>query len=258
MEDFLLFALVGFLAQTVDGALGMAYGVISSTVLLSFGVPPATASASVHAAEVFTTAASASSHAVNRNVNWKLFAPLALGGCLGGALGAFVLTSIDGDAIKPFIVGYLAAMGALILYRAWRSHAPRPFPVKYTGPLGLVGGFMDAIGGGGWGPTVTSAMVGVGEAPRISIGTANTAEFFVTSTISAAFLASLLSGHWEEADGFASHAGSVLGLIVGGLLAAPLAGYVVRVVPVKVLTWAVGLLVLSLAAYQGARLAGLV
>jgi uncharacterized protein len=257
MEDFLLFAVVGFLAQIVDGALGMAYGVISSTVLLSFGVPPAAASASVHAAEVFTTAASAGSHAVNRNVNWKLFAPLAFGGCIGGALGAFVLTSIDGAAIKPFIVAYLAAMGALILYRAWRSRSPRPFPVKYSGPLGLVGGFLDAVGGGGWGPTVTSAMVGAGEQPRLSVGTANTAEFFVTSTISAAFLASLLSGHWEEAE-LTSHAGSVLGLILGGLLAAPFAGYVVRVVPVKVLTWGVGVLVLSLAAYQGARLAGLV
>ena len=126
MEDFLLFALVGFLAQAVDGALGMAYGVISSTVLLGFGVPPATASASVHAAEVFTTAASAGSHAVNRNVNWKLFAPLAVGGCLGGALGAFVLTSVDGDRLKPFITAYLALMGAVI---------PRPGLERGVAPL---------------------------------------------------------------------------------------------------------------------------
>jgi len=256
MEEFLLFAAVGFLAQAVDGALGMAYGVISSTVLLGFGVPPATASASVHAAEVFTTAASAGSHAVNRNVNWKLFAPLAIGGCLGGAIGAFVLTSIDGDVVKPFITAYLALMGAMILYRAWRAREPRKFPLKYSGPLGLVGGFLDAVGGGGWGPTVTTAMVGAGAEPRISIGTANTAEFFVTSTISAAFLAALLSGHWAEAD-VASHAASVAGLIVGGLLAAPLAGYIVRFVPVRVLTYAVGVVVLFLAGYQTARLTGL-
>ncbi|MFC3077526.1 sulfite exporter TauE/SafE family protein [Phenylobacterium terrae] len=257
MDDFLLFAFVGFLAQAVDGALGMAYGVISSTVLLSFGVPPATASASVHAAEVFTTAASAGSHAVNRNVNWKLFAPLAAGGCVGGALGAFVLTSIDGDLLKPFITGYLALMGLAILYRAWRSREPRRFPVKYSGPLGLVGGFLDAVGGGGWGPTVTTAMVGVGAEPRVSIGTANTAEFFVTSTISAAFLAALLSGHWEQAEGLTSHAASVAGLIFGGLLAAPLAGFIVRILPVRVLTYAVGIVVVGLAGYQTARLAGL-
>lgn len=257
MEDFLLFAMVGFLAQIVDGALGMAYGVISSTVLLSLGVPPASASASVHAAEVFTTAASAGSHAVNRNVNWKLFAPLAAGGCVGGGLGAFVLTSVDGEAMKPFIVVSLCAMGLLILYRAWRSTRARAFPLKYSPPLGLIGGFLDAVGGGGWGPTVTSAMVGAGAEPRISVGTANAAEFFVTSTISAAFLAALLSGHWEQAEGLASHATSVLGLIVGGLLAAPLAGFVIRHAPPRPLTFAVGGLVVLLAAYQGARFAGL-
>lgn len=257
MEDFLLFAAVGFLAQAVDGALGMAYGVISSTVLLSFGVSPATASASVHAAEVFTTAASAGSHAVNRNVNWKLFAPLAFGGCVGGALGAFVLTSIDGDVLKPFITGYLALMGAAILYRAWRARSPRAFPAKHSGPLGVVGGFLDAVGGGGWGPSVTTAMVGAGVEPRISIGTANTAEFFVTSTISAAFLAALLSGHWSDAEALTSHAAAVGGLIVGGLLAAPLAGYIVRVIPPRTLTYAVGAVVLVLAGYQTARLTGL-
>ena len=258
MEDFLLFALVGFLAQAVDGALGMAYGVISSTVLLGFGVPPATASASVHAAEVFTTAASAGSHAVNRNVNWKLFAPLAVGGCLGGALGAFVLTSIDGDRLKPFITAYLAVMGAVILFRAWKGASRHSFRAQLSGPLGVIGGFLDAIGGGGWGPTVTSAMVGSGSDPRISVGTANTAEFFVTSTISAAFLAALLSGHWAEAEGWTSHAAAVGGLIVGGLAAAPLAGYIVKIAPVRVLTIAVGVLVLLLAAYQTARLAGVV
>jgi uncharacterized membrane protein YfcA len=256
VHDFLIFLFVGFLAQIVDGALGMAYGVISSTVLLSFGVPPATASASVHAAEVFTTAASAGSHAVNRNVNWKLFAPLALGGCVGGGLGAFLLASMDGAVLKPFITGYLALMGVVILYRAWRAARPSHFPVKWSGPLGLVGGFLDAVGGGGWGPTVTSAMVGSGAEPRISIGTTNTAEFFVTSTISATFLAALISGHWRDADGLANHAASVAGLILGGLVAAPLAGRIVKVVPVRTLTFAVGVLVLALASYQTARLVG--
>lgn len=256
MEDLLLFALVGFLAQIVDGSLGMAYGVISSTVLLSFGVPPATASASVHAAEVFTTAASAGSHAVNRNVNWKLFAPLALGGVVGGAAGAFLLTSISGDAIKPFITAYLAVMGLVIIWRAWRGGRARAFPLKLSPPLGLLGGFLDAVGGGGWGPTVTTTLVGAGDDPRTSIGTANVAEFFVTSAISAAFLTALLSGHWDNADGLVEHAWAVGGLILGGLAAAPLAGYVVRIVPMRPLTFAVGGLVLLVAGYQTGRLFG--
>ena len=254
MDDFLIFLLVGFLAQMVDGALGMAYGVISSTVLLSFGVPPAMASASVHAAEVFTTAASAGSHAVNKNVNWKLFVPLALGGVVGGVLGAFVLTSIDGNLLKPWITLYLAIMGGVIIWRATRELRERVFPTALCGPLGLVGGFFDAIGGGGWGPTVATTMVGTGQDPRISIGTTNTAEFFVTSAISATFLTALLTGHWQNAEGISSHAMAVLGLVVGGLIAAPLAGVIARIAPRRVLTYGVGAVVLLSAGYQALRL----
>ena len=256
MEDFLLFALVGFLAQAVDGALGMAYGVVSSTVLISVGVPPAAASASVHAAEVFTTAASAGSHAWHRNVNWKLFAPLVVGGCIGGALGAFVLTSIDGSVLKPWIAGYLAVMGGVILWRALKGPAPRLFPVRFSGPLGFFGGLFDAIGGGGWGPTVATAMVGAGGDPRTSIGTTNTAEFFVTATISATFLAALLTGRWADAGDLADHAMAVAGLVAGGLVSAPLAGLMVKMAPQRILTGAVGVLVTGLAGYQAARLAG--
>lgn len=254
MDDFLLFLLVGFLAQMVDGALGMAYGVISSTVLLSFGVPPATASASVHAAEVFTTAASAGSHTVNKNVNWKLFAPLALGGVIGGGAGAFLLTSIDGDAIRPWITAYLAVMGLVIIWRATRQTRERLFPRRFAGPLGLAGGFFDAIGGGGWGPTVTTTLVGSGQDPRVSIGTTNTAEFFVTSAVSATFLVALLTGHWEEADGLAAHAASVAGLVLGGLVAAPFAGVIARIAPRRALTYGVGAIVLLSAGYQALRL----
>ena len=256
MEDFLLFALVGFLAQAVDGALGMAYGVVSSTVLISVGVPPAAASASVHAAEVFTTAASAGSHAWRRNVNWKLFAPLAVGGCIGGALGAFVLTSIDGSMLKPWIAGYLAVMGGVILWRALKGPAPRLFPVRYSGPLGFFGGLFDAIGGGGWGPTVATAMVGAGGDPRTSIGTTNTAEVLVTSTISATFLAAILTGHWADAGNLGDHAMAVAGLVAGGLVSAPLAGLMVSLAPQRILTGAVGVLVTCLAGYRAARLAG--
>ena len=254
MEDLVLFALVGFAAQLVDGALGMAYGVVSSTVLLAFGVPPAAASASVHAAEVFTTAASAGSHAWHRNVNWRLFALLAVGGVIGGILGAFVLTSIDGDLIKPWIVIYLALMGALILWRAWRGTGEKRVSSKWPVPLGLFGGFVDAIGGGGWGPTVTSTLVGSGANPRQAIGTANTAEFLVTVAISGTFVWALVSGHWKEAKDITDHAWAVGGLILGGLLAAPLAGWVTKIVPVKVLSWVVGAVVMLLAVYQAARL----
>ena len=254
MEDFLLFLVVGFLAQMVDGALGMAYGAISSTVLLSFGVPPATASASVHAAEVFTTAASAGSHTVNKNVNWKLFAPLALGGVVGGGAGAFLLTSIDGDAIRPWITAYLAIMGLVIIWRATRQTRERLFPRRFAGPLGLAGGFFDAIGGGGWGPTVTTTLVGSGQDPRVSIGTTNTAEFFVTSAVSATFLVALLTGHWQEAEGIATHATAVAGLVLGGLVAAPFAGVVARLAPRRTLTYGVGAVVLLSAGYQALRL----
>lgn len=131
MEDsFLLFMGVGFLAQLVDGALGMAYGVVSSTVLLSFGVTPAAASASVHAAELFTTAASAGSHVYHRNVNWRLFKILAPAGVVGGLAGTYLLTTFDGDILKPFVAAYLAFMGAYILYRAYtmRSRSVTTLP----------------------------------------------------------------------------------------------------------------------------------
>lgn len=250
----LLFVLVGFAAQLVDGALGMAYGVISSTVLLAFGVPPAAASASVHAAEVFTTAASATSHIAHRNVNWRLFIPLTLAGAVGGGLGAYVLTSVDGGTVKPFVVAYLAVMGAFILYRAWRNGPTPGMRLRWTAPLGLVGGFLDSVGGGGWGPTVTSALVGSGSAPRQAIGTANTAEFFVASAISAAFLVALLTGHWQSAGGLRQHVTAVAGLILGGVAAAPFAGLVVRKAPARGMTWAVGLIVVALAAWQGVQL----
>lgn len=254
MDTFFLFLLVGILAQAVDGALGMAYGVISSSVLLALGVPPATASASVHAAEVFTTAASSTSHIVHRNIEWRLFLPLAVAGVIGGVLGAYVLAGVEGDVIKPFIVLYLAIIGVYILWRAGHDIKPRRLPGWMPAPFGLIGGFLDAVGGGGWGPTVTTTLVGSGQDPRASIGTTNTAEFFVTSAISATFLAALLTGHWDQAEGVATHAMAVLGLILGGLIAAPFAGIIARIAPRRVLTYGVGAVVLLSAGYQALRL----
>lgn len=259
MDTFLLFLMVGLLAQAVDGALGMAYGVISSSVLLAFGVPPSVASASVHGAEVFTTGASATSHALHKNVEWRLFVPLAVAGVVGGVLGAYVLSGIEGDVIKPFIVAYLALMGVYILWRATRNAAPRRIRPRWAvAPLGLIGGFMDAVGGGGWGPTVSSAMVGAGQEPRRAIGTVNTAEFFLTVAISATFVWALLTGHWADAGGLENHVSAVAGLVVGGLIAAPFAGLITKKVPQRALTYAVGGLLLMLSLFQGLQLAGVV
>lgn len=249
--EFFIFAAVGFFAQIVDGALGMAYGVVSSTMLLAFGVPPATASASVHAAEMFTTAASATSHVSHRNVNWRLFWRLAPAGIVGGVLGTYVLTAIDGAVLRPFVTVYLGLLGVYILYRAFRLRAAYKEP--RTGlvlPLGVAGGFVDAAGGGGWGPIVTSSLIGSGGAPRYVVGTVNTVEFFLTTAVSVAFITALLTGHWEEAEGIDRYIWSVAGLVVGGILAAPLAGFVVRMIPAQRLMMLVGTLVMALAIFQ--------
>ncbi len=249
--EFFIFAAVGFFAQIVDGALGMAYGVVSSTMLLAFGVPPAAASASVHAAEMFTTAASATSHVSHRNVNWRLFWRLAPAGIVGGVLGTYLLTAIDGAVLRPFVTIYLGLLGVYILYRAFRIRAAYKEP--RTGlvlPLGVAGGFVDAAGGGGWGPIVTSSLIGSGGAPRYVVGTVNTVEFFVTTAVSVAFITALLTGHWADAEGIDQHLWSVAGLVVGGVLAAPLAGFVVRIIPPQRLMMLVGTLVMALACFQ--------
>jgi len=251
--DFWLFAAVGFAAQLVDGALGMAYGVISTSVLLSLGVTPANASASVHAAKVFTGAASGASHIYHRNIDWRLLALLSGGGVLGGVVGAYVLTSVPGEAVKPYVVGWLFLMGLVILYRAWKQTRPKVFSWRSPFPLGLVGGFFDAIGGGGWGPVVTSSLLGAGADPRKAIGTTNAAEMFVAIATSGAFLGSLLSGHWET-EGLRGLMWSLGGLIAGGVVAAPLAGWMTKVLPLRMLTWIVGWLVVALAIWQGVGL----
>ena len=241
---------MGLIAQLVDGAMGMAYGVISSSVLMALGVPPATASASIHAAEVFTTAATATSHMAHRNVNWRLFFPLAAAGVVGGVLGVTLLTGIPGETVKPFVAGYLAIVGVYILIRAVRDIRPRHLNRAWTVPIGTAGGFLDALGGGGWGPVVSSTMVGAGVAPRRAIGTVGASEFLVTCTISAAFVYALLSGRWEEAGDLREYAAAVGGLVVGGLIAAPFAGWIVKRVPARAMTWAVGVIILLLSGYQ--------
>lgn len=248
--DFWIFALVGVLAQLVDGALGMGYGVVSSTVLLSLGVPPASVSASVHAAKAFTGAASAASHTAYRNVDGKLLLALSVGGVVGGAIGAYVLTAVDGNLIKPFVIAWLGIMGLIIVYRAWKGTRPKVVPNTRPIGLGLIGGFFDSVGGGGWGPVVTSTLLGAGADPRKAIGTTNTAEFFVAVAISSAFLSALLTGGWEG-EGLADLKWSILGLIAGGIVAAPFAGWTTKVLPIRALTWATGILIVVLAIWQG-------
>lgn len=248
--EFVLFLAVGFLAQLVDGALGMAYGVVSATILLAFGVPPSHTSASVHAAEVFTTAASGGSHIWNRNVDWQLVRQLAPAGIFGGVLGTFVLTGIDGNVIKPFVTAYLAIIGVVILFKSIRAFPQRPVSGRVVIPLGVVGGFVDSVGGGGWGPVVTSSLLGSGGHPRLIIGSVNTVEFLVTISVSLTFLLALITGHWSDAGDLTQHLAAVGGLIVGGVAAAPLAGYMVRIVPARQLTAIVGVLIMTLAAYQ--------
>lgn len=250
MSDFLLFLAVGFLAQLVDGALGMAYGIVSSTVLLSFGVAPAAASASVHTAELFTTAASGTAHLANRNVDWKLFWRLVPLGILGGVLGTYVLTSISGSILRPYVGAYLAVIGVYLLVRSFRKIPSKPVSPTTSMPLAACGGFLDAVGGGGWGPIVTSGLLGAGGQPRYVIGTVNTAEFLVTLSVSLTFVFALVTGHWEEAGDLTTHGLAILGLIVGGVAAAPFAGVIVRRIPETALLRIVGLLVCGLAITQ--------
>lgn len=250
MWDFLIFAMVGFVAQAVDGALGMAYGVISSTVLLSAGVAPAHASAAVHGAELFTTAASGSAHLYHRNIDWRLLVRLAPFGILGGVLGAYVLTSFDGDVIKPFVTAYLAILGVWLVVRSFRKIPSRPVSSRVVAPLGAVGGFLDAAGGGGWGPVVTTGLLGAGGAPRYVIGTVNTTEFLIALSVSLSFVFALVTGHWDDAGELTDHAAAVAGLVGGGLLAAPFAGWFTKSIPETVLLRLVGGLILLLAGFQ--------
>jgi uncharacterized membrane protein YfcA len=251
---FGLFLLVGFFAQLVDGAVGMAYGVISSSVLLAFGVPPAQASATIHAAECFTTGASGASHLAHRNVDWRLFFRLAPAGVIGGVVGAYLLTQFDATFIKALVIAYLGLLGVFMMWRALREPKEEPPHLNHVAPIGLVGGFLDASGGGGWGPIVTSTLLGHGHTPRYVIGSVNSAEFVVTLAISITFLWTFLTGHLVLEGGVAVGSASLAGLIAGGLIAAPLAGYVTKIAPGRLLLGAAALLVMALSVWQGITL----
>ncbi|PKO17663.1 MAG: hypothetical protein CVU39_04055 [Chloroflexi bacterium HGW-Chloroflexi-10] len=236
--NFWVLVLVGFFAQLIDGSLGMAYGVSSNSFLLGVGVPPAAASASVHTAEVFTTAISGISHWRLGNIDKRMVWGLLIPGVIGGALGAYILTNLDGNVVKPYIAIYLLIMGIRILFKAFnlpQFHEKEAKPALLI-PLGLAGGTFDAIGGGGWGPIVTSTLISAGHTPRKTIGSVNFSEFFVTLTTAVTFLITIGITHWKV----------VLGLILGGILAAPLGALLTKKVSPKVIMMIVGFLIILL------------
>ena len=240
--DLLPFIAIGFTAQMIDGALGMAFGVTTQTLLVSaMGVPPASASASVHLVEMFTTGASGLSHMWQRNVDWGLFRRLVPFGVLGGVTGAYLLSNIDASAARPFVMLYLTGIGFYLLWRAIRLSQPKFADPKYTSPLALAGGFLDAAGGGGWGPVVTSNLLIQGGDPRKIIGTVNTAEFLLTLSISITFLLTL---------GVAAFTFITAGLIVGGVVAAPFGAMLASRVQPRTLLLMVSLVLIVTSAYS--------
>jgi hypothetical protein len=231
---------VGFVAQLIDGALGMAYGLVSTSFLLALGVPPAAASAAVHTAEMFTTGASGAAHAWRGNVDWSLVWRLAPAGIAGGIVGAFAVSYLPIAVIKPIVSAYLLAMGVFVVWLALRGRMAPPAEPKGVRRLGLVGGFLDAAGGGGWGPIVTTTLLGRGHAPRSAVGSVSMSEFLVTMAISASFFLALGGIRWTD----------IAGLLVGGLIAAPIAAFAVNVARPRLLLGCIGCFVVSLAAWQ--------
>ncbi|QMU31494.1 sulfite exporter TauE/SafE family protein [Adhaeribacter radiodurans] len=229
----------GFLAQLIDGTLGMAYGVSCSTLLLTFGLSPAVASASVHTAEVFTTGVSGLSHLFLQNVNRTLFFKLVIPGVLGAVIGAYLISEVlDGNTIKPYISGYLLLMGSLILVKSFRSRSGEE-RVRRVSLLGLSGGLLDAVGGGGWGPIVTSNLIFQGKTPQETIGTVNTAEFFVAFFSTIVFLLLVGLDSWKI----------VLALILGGILAAPVGAVLAKKARPKTMMRLVGIVIMLVSGY---------
>ncbi|QTY26983.1 sulfite exporter TauE/SafE family protein [Flavobacterium sp. CS20] len=239
-STFFWFLLAGFLAQMVDGALGMAYGVTSNSVLLGFGLSPRLASATVHTAEVFTTGVSGLSHIRVGNFDLKLFLNLFVPGVISASAGAFLLGSIiEGKVIKPFIAAYLIILGVFILSKVFKKKPKIKENLKFAPVYALFGGFLDAIGGGGWGPIVTSNLIRQGNTPNIVIGTVNTAEFFVTFFSAGILIYFTGIQSWQI----------ILGLIIGGTLAAPIGAIITKKIPHKSMMIIVGCMIILTSSY---------
>ncbi len=239
-DTFLLFVAVGFIAQMIDGTLGMAYGVSCTTLLLHFGVLPGVATAAVHTAEVFTTGVSGLSHIRFKNIDKKLFFRLVFPGVLGAMVGAYLISEIlDGKFIKPYIAVYLLVLGIIILIKGLRNKPKEHLEVKRAGWLALIGGFLDAVGGGGWGPIVTSNIISQGKNPKETIGTVNTTEFFVSFFSTGVFLFFVGVESWPV----------VLGLISGGVVAAPIGAFFTSRVNKRTLMILVGIVIVLTSCY---------
>lgn len=238
-QTFLAIVAIGFAAQLIDGALGMAYGVSASSALIALGMPPAVVSANVHAAEVFTTAASGASHWRAGNIDSKLVRRLVPAGIAGAVFGTIVVSTIDTSIARPVIAAYLFYMGLVVLHRAIRGRVSLRVKQRIR-LLGFAGGTVDTIGGGGWGPVVASRLLADGHDTVKTVGSVNLAEFFMTVAASVTFLFTLGPTFGKAA----------LALLIGGVLAAPIAAYSVRRVPRRFLMGVVGLLICLVSAYN--------
>jgi uncharacterized membrane protein YfcA len=234
-NSFWLFVLAGFCAQLVDGALSMAYGITASSLLAVFGLPPAATSATVHAAETVTSAFSMVSHHYFGNIDRVLFRRLALSGAVGAVVGAYILTTLPGELMRPLVSTYLLIMGVVIIVKAFRTFPPVTV-TNYLVPLGLFGSFVDAIGGGGWGPIVASTLIVRGNDTRKTIGTVAAAEFVVTLAASVTFFLTIGVSYWKV----------ILGLAIGGAVAAPIGAYACRRVPARPMMFVVGTVIILL------------
>jgi uncharacterized protein len=232
--DFVVYLLIGIFAQLVDGTLGMGYGATCTSFLLSFGVHPAISSMGVHVAEMFTTGASAISHYKFKNINKKLVLNLVVPGVTGSVIGAYLLADvIDGNIVKPYIAAYMIVLAIIIVIKGLKKNIKKK-KTKRLGFLAAFGGFMDSVGGGGWGPIVTSTLMSRGRDPRYTIGSVNTAEFAVSFASGITFMLFGGISGWQV----------IVGLVVGGVIAAPISAYLVNKIPRKPITVFVGLLLI--------------
>ncbi|MCM2344519.1 MAG: sulfite exporter TauE/SafE family protein [Alphaproteobacteria bacterium] len=243
--DILLYVAAGFLAQLVDGSLSMAYGLTASSLLLTSGLPAATVSATVHAAECFTTGASAISHHAFGNIDRKLFRKLVIPGVIGAVIGAYTLSTLPVGTLRPMIALYLIVMGGIIIYKV-RQDFPSRQITKHLMPLGFFGALIDAIGGGGWGPIVASNLAARGHDIRKTVGTVIAVEFFVTIAASFTFLLTMGLHHLDI----------IFGLALGGVLAAPFGALLVKKVPVKPFMVFIGIFIITLGAYNFVKAMG--
>lgn len=253
MQTFLEFALIGFLAQLIDGVLGMGFGVISSAVLLAQGVPPPLVSASVNAAKLPTSGTAAISHWMHGNVDWRLVRALAVYGSLGGICGAVLLTGLKGPWLNMLINAYLLAIGALVLWRGIMGVAPALIAGGRFRLIGLAGGTIEGIGGS-WGPVVTTGLLGSGVAPRHAIGSSNFSEFIVSFSVFATLALGYHAGFWGSEGDLSGILASVAGLVAGGLPAALAGGWLASRAPRRPLTVAVGLLAFGIGVWRTAQM----